>query len=308
MRLLANTFRIGLVLAISAVLTIVVAVAASLPHFPLTTQRINIDRGARLFHRHCASCHAVNADEGSRIGPSLHRIGQLAATRVPDLSAEEYIFQSILDPNAYHPPGALGEMPEAIADNLPTADLINMTAFLTAQGGQVRYHALHSLSAVTRPQHASHSLSIDVEATERGRLLFFGKLDCSKCHSVDNTPGNSLLAPSLARVGLYDKDHLRQAILEPDAQIATSYVPYSVNHKGRIYTGRLLVAGAESIRLLCVDSDGAISVHDFNRDELEPLDGEELLTKSSVSSMPSYRSQLSDDELESLLEFLATLR
>ncbi len=53
----------------------------------------------------CGICHTV-ADAGTTgtIGPELSNIGTIAATRT-DLSAEEYIRQSIDDPGAFISPG-----------------------------------------------------------------------------------------------------------------------------------------------------------------------------------------------------------
>jgi cytochrome c2 len=300
--------RVGLVVAFSAMTAIAVAIAASVAHFPLTTQRISIDRGAQLFKRHCATCHAVTPEASSRIGPSLHEIGRLAATRIPGISAEQYIFQSIIDPNAYRLPGASGDMPESTANKLRTSDLIDITSFLAARGGQVRYHTLYSLAAMPRPQLDNRSISIDVEVAERGRQLFYGKLACSKCHSLESAPGNMLIAPNLARIGLHESAYLREAVLDPSAEVAAPYLTHSVLHEGRVYTGRLFRSEDNNIRLLCVDSNGALSFHEFDRNELEPLEDDELLTTSSISSMPSYNTQMDDDELNSLLEFLATLR
>jgi mono/diheme cytochrome c family protein len=48
----------------------------------------------------CATCHSV--EEGvDLVGPSLAGVGTRAADRVPGLSAEEYLRQSILEPDAY---------------------------------------------------------------------------------------------------------------------------------------------------------------------------------------------------------------
>ena len=50
----------------------------------------------------CAACHVMPDVSGAVgiIGPDLTNIGADAATRVPGLSAEEYLHQSILEPNA----------------------------------------------------------------------------------------------------------------------------------------------------------------------------------------------------------------
>lgn len=48
----------------------------------------------------CVTCHSLS--EGvALVGPSLYAIGTTAGTRVPGLSAEEYLRQSIVEPDAY---------------------------------------------------------------------------------------------------------------------------------------------------------------------------------------------------------------
>lgn len=58
-----------------------------------------------LLNSGCTSCHQIGAlGEAHKVGPDLSAIGLLAETRVPGMSAEEYIRQSILEPNAYIAP------------------------------------------------------------------------------------------------------------------------------------------------------------------------------------------------------------
>lgn len=50
----------------------------------------------------CGACHKIGSmGEQHKVGPDLSNIGALAAERVPGLSAEEYLRQSILEPNVY---------------------------------------------------------------------------------------------------------------------------------------------------------------------------------------------------------------
>ncbi len=50
----------------------------------------------------CGSCHKIgDIGEGHKVGPDLSNIGAIAAMRIPGMSAEAYIRESIVDPNAY---------------------------------------------------------------------------------------------------------------------------------------------------------------------------------------------------------------
>ncbi|MCB8984360.1 MAG: hypothetical protein H6659_11080 [Ardenticatenaceae bacterium] len=71
---------------------------------PTPTPRPVQGEGAEdiILNSGCGSCHKIGAlGEGHKVGPDLSGIGLVAGSRVPGLSAEEYLRQSILDPNAF---------------------------------------------------------------------------------------------------------------------------------------------------------------------------------------------------------------
>lgn len=98
----------------------------------------NAANGEKLFAAQaCNACHSFK--EGEKIiGPSLYHAGQTAASRVKDGSyrgkaktAQEYLHESMLDPNAYIVPGyAAGIMVQDFAKKLSPQDLEDMIAFL----------------------------------------------------------------------------------------------------------------------------------------------------------------------------------
>lgn len=88
----------------------------------------------------CAACHAMGAlGEAGKVGPDLSNIGAVAAERVPGLSAEEYLRQSILEPNAYivpdcpNGPCLAGIMPQNYGTRLTPAQIDLMIAYLVDQ-------------------------------------------------------------------------------------------------------------------------------------------------------------------------------
>lgn len=93
--------------------------------------------GARLFAQGtlggqagCKSCHSLSPG-GIGTGPSLAEIGLTAAERVPGLSAEEYLRQSIVDPNAYLVDDyTRGLMPRSYGDNLTPDEIDSLVAYL----------------------------------------------------------------------------------------------------------------------------------------------------------------------------------
>jgi len=80
----------------------------------------------------CGTCHSL--DGTTVIGPSLQGIGSFAQDRVPGMSAEEYIRQSILEPDAYILEGnEPGTMPPHYVDALNDAQIDALVEFLMSQ-------------------------------------------------------------------------------------------------------------------------------------------------------------------------------
>ena len=78
----------------------------------------------------CSSCHAT--DPGRRLtGPSLAGVAERAAERVPGMTAEDYLRQSILEPNAYVVEGfSRGVMYQKFGDVLSDEDIDDLVAYL----------------------------------------------------------------------------------------------------------------------------------------------------------------------------------
>ncbi len=78
----------------------------------------------------CAACHSPL--EGTVIvGPSHFGVGTAAASRVPGLSAEEYLRQSIIEPNAFIVDGFVADiMYQQFAEQLSEEDIADLVAYL----------------------------------------------------------------------------------------------------------------------------------------------------------------------------------
>jgi mono/diheme cytochrome c family protein len=89
-------------------------------------------RGKRLFaSQGCAACHNVTtAAEGGLPCPNMGDMADVAATRVPGQSVEQYLRESIVNPNAFVVPGYQpGVMPQTFKD-LPTDQIDALVAYL----------------------------------------------------------------------------------------------------------------------------------------------------------------------------------
>ncbi|MCB8918078.1 MAG: c-type cytochrome [Ardenticatenaceae bacterium] len=87
----------------------------------------------------CTACHRIgNLGEAGKVGPDLTEIGLTAGSRVPGLSAEGYIHQSIVDPNLVIAPecpnGAClpNIMPQDYATRLTPAQIEAVVGYLLA--------------------------------------------------------------------------------------------------------------------------------------------------------------------------------
>ncbi|MFQ5612632.1 MAG: c-type cytochrome [Anaerolineae bacterium] len=90
----------------------------------------------------CGACHTLPGITGAvgQFGPDLSEIGEEAAERIAGYSAEEYIRESILDPDAFIapkcpagdcPPGA---MPQNFAETLSEDELNLIIGYLSTLG------------------------------------------------------------------------------------------------------------------------------------------------------------------------------
>ncbi|MCP5094210.1 MAG: hypothetical protein GY943_01525 [Chloroflexi bacterium] len=90
----------------------------------------------------CGACHAIGVlGEGGKVGPDLSAIAIVAANRIPNMSAEEYIRGSILDPNVFivktcpNSDCIANIMPADYATRLTPEQIEIIVAFLMTQDG-----------------------------------------------------------------------------------------------------------------------------------------------------------------------------
>ena len=90
----------------------------------------------------CGSCHQIGLlGEGHKVGPDLSNIGLEAAQRRSDLTAEGYIRQSILEPNAFIAPECPNGpclpniMPRDYANRIDPQQLETLVSYLLGQQG-----------------------------------------------------------------------------------------------------------------------------------------------------------------------------
>ena len=98
---------------------------------------VSTEAGQALFRRvvlggaaGCSTCHSLEPGV-VMVGPSLAGIGESAANRVEDLSAEVYLRQSIEEPDIYLAVGfPSGVMPKTFKENLSQVEIDSLVAYL----------------------------------------------------------------------------------------------------------------------------------------------------------------------------------
>lgn len=88
-----------------------------------------VAEGKRLFGQHCASCHAIEP-EAVIVGPSLFGVSRRAIDRAPELTAQQYIELSILQPDALLVPGFDNLMPSNFGKSLNGQELDAIVAYV----------------------------------------------------------------------------------------------------------------------------------------------------------------------------------
>lgn len=84
------------------------------------------DLGFEVYLRECASCHG--AADG--VGPGLRAMHDNASTRVAGLSAEEYVYQSIVEPGTFLVEGYPDAMPDDYAARLTEDEIAGLVTFV----------------------------------------------------------------------------------------------------------------------------------------------------------------------------------
>jgi mono/diheme cytochrome c family protein len=104
--------------------------AATAPAETATAPAGDPAAGEQLFAANCSFCHG--AQNGT--GPALTGMGERAATRIPGMSAADYIHQSIVDPSAYVVSGFSDNiMPKNFADKFSAQEISDLVAYILTQ-------------------------------------------------------------------------------------------------------------------------------------------------------------------------------
>lgn len=184
----------------------------------------------------CKSCHSL---DGSRlVGPSWLKLYQKKGkfSDGSEYSADEnYLRESILEPNKHVVEGFAPNMMPAFAGQLSDAEITGVISFIRTLDGSA------PVAAAAAPVAAAVDTS-KMSPPERGKHLFDTKL-CVTCHSLD---GSKIVGPTFK--GLYgrkekiqgagevsvDDSYIKESILNPTAKVVEGYPPAMPPYQGQL--------------------------------------------------------------------------
>ncbi|HEV2423827.1 MAG TPA: PQQ-binding-like beta-propeller repeat protein [Terriglobia bacterium] len=214
----------------------------------------------KIFASRCAGCHGLDA-HGTDQGPALAGNAALRGRSLAWLR------------NLIHSGIPTSGMP---AFSLPESELEDLAVLV---------HSLNSPAA-------EQAVPGDREAGER---FFFGKGQCSSCHMVSGR--GRPVGPDLSNVAHeLTVDELRQALLQPSAQITPGYESVIVE----LRNGRTVHGFARS------GSNFEIVLQDLSGD-FHPVDRSEISGVREEKQSPMPPVQADPGELQNLVAYLARL-
>jgi mono/diheme cytochrome c family protein len=193
--------------------------------------------GEQLFYGAgaCSACHGTGARAPNLVtdergtGP----IGARCGERVAGMSCQEYLYESLVDPNAYVVSGYDPIMPDA-SRTLSGTQVWALVAYLQSLGGEITVTA--DVIAAAEPAGADPAVAAAVPpgtaaagaapggvvAASLDPLELLRAHQCVLCHRLDDEGG--AIGPPLDGIGArLDAAALRAAILDPAANIAAGY-------------------------------------------------------------------------------------
>jgi putative heme-binding domain-containing protein len=222
----------------------------------------DVQRGTRLYTTRCTTCHGNAGDQVPGVAVLSGRFRR--ATSDEDLAT--LIKNGI--PGAGMPPGSYTD-----------AELTALVAYLRSA--------------------SKASTAMSAGDLKRGRTLFHGKAECTKCHRVHGVGG--FRGPNLSEIGAARSDQsLMQSLLAPsDEVIPLNQEIRVVTRSGRTIIGRRMNEDTHSIQLIQEEQGRLVSLLKSDLREMTAL---------KTSPMPSYKERLTNEELADVLAYLKSLK
>ena len=285
---------------------------------------VSVEIGEQVFWGpgKCHTCHAIGTIGSSVRCPNLgqsadgseiairaaERAGERAAELGHDMTATEYLIESIADPSAHVVEGYKDEMPKVYEPpiSLGPDAIASVILYLQSVGGAPDPGAIVLPASIRQASRRAGSATpwepYIVGDSLNGRALFFdvdGPAPCAKCHRVGDRGGE--IGPELTGVaGTRTAQFIIEAILQPSTEIASGYEASLIQTTdGRILDGIVRRETEDSLWLATSDGEELpVAKVDIARQRVQEL-----------SLMPdNFGDVLTVGALHDLLAFLLTLQ
>ena len=253
----------------SLVVLLVTAPAAA--HGGQDASATDIEQGKAIFGGACVVCHGI--DGGGAMAPPLNRPTLQSA---PDDAALQMV----------------------IKEGIPARGMPRVRRFTDNELRQLTAY-IRSLPRTARGP---------ITGNAKAGAAVYDRMGCATCHIAQGQGGS--FGPQLTNIGFArGPEYLRQAIVEPGAALPRSavmglrgydeYVPVQVVARdGRTVRG--VRVNEDAFTLQVREQSGAL--HSFRKADVRSIHKE-----PGASLMPSYRTRLSNTELDDLVAYLASL-
>ena len=245
--------------------------SSAVPQSAPNMTAMDIPAGRKIFDGNCSRCHG--ADGAGTDGPDIRNV----TSRMNDAALLNTIRRGV--PGTGMP--AFGDIKESEAGNV------------------IAY--IHTLNTISSGPVSGNP--------EKGRAIFAEK-NCAACHIVSGQGGG--IGPELTRIGaMRGSPGLREAVVNPGANLPEEsnvldrgrfkqYLMFrAVEKDGHVVEGMR----ASEDTFMIVLKDGSGKLHSLDKGDLRSLEKE-----PGKSLMPSFKSSLSDEELDDLVAYLAGLK
>ena len=231
---------------------------------PPSTENSSAVDGQRVFANNCAACHGLDAHGGER---------------APDVVTKKEV-QELAD----------SALVRLVQDGKPGTGMPPFASLGLTQI-QAVVHYLRSLQGqgMTAPLPGN---------PESGKILFFGKAECSRCHMAQGEGG--FIGSDLSSYnGLHAAVDIRGAITDPDKNLdSRKRLVTLTTTSGQTFTGMVRNEDNFSMQLQSVDG----KFHLFAKSELRSVDSQ---TKPLMPT--DYGSRLRPQELDDLVSYLMSI-
>ncbi len=222
----------------------------------------DIAYGAQLYDAQCTTCHGANGDG---VGGVNLRSGKFR--------------NAVTDQ----------DLTRVITNGIPDTGMLGFKFDAAEIAGIIAY--LRNMNNVERA-------SVKLGDADRGRGVFEGRGNCTRCHRVGAHGPRA--APDLSDIGaLRSAGSLQRSLLDPNSQMMPINRPVRVvTRDGTVINGRRLNEDTYTVQLI------------DDRERLLSLTKADLreYTILTTSPMPSYKDSLSADEVAHLVAYLLSLK